>query len=294
MDIYKSLLDHSGIIFPFIGELGWEIMRFSGIIRNIKKHYPEKHIVVGSRLDRYDLYHKYIDDFIPIIIPHEDKYLANCYRLQGQPKDEYNDIIEAIREKYPNHYVFNPTIFSCQRNVFRFSDMDFNFTPRKENSQYINKFMKSDKPCIVISSRHREDIPVRNWGSGRWSELFKLIEKNDKFLVFMVGKYPTYIRPHPSYQNFICVENLCDEYTSIIGLTIEAIRSSVLTIASQTAAPLLSQLLGTPTLVWGHEKKRHSLEENLKNTPCLFIEDKTYSLSPQKIFDYILYLSGQI
>jgi ADP-heptose:LPS heptosyltransferase len=74
-----------------------------------------------------------------------------------------------------------------------------------------------------------------------------------------------------------------EEEWSLVGVIIEIIKNSVLTIGSQSGIPNLSNLLGTPTLQWGHERHEHSKTYNVKNTETIYIDDPLYNIDPHKI-----------
>ena len=80
---------------------------------------------------------------------------------------------------------------------------------------------------------------------------------------------------------------------SLIGLTIQAILSSKLTIGQQSSIPVLSNYLRTPTIMWGDEKHRHQVLENPFNTPCTFFEEKSsnYITDPKLICNKIIKLT---
>ena len=63
--IKQQLISKNSIIFgPNLMELGWEIMRWSGIAKFLRM--KGKEIIIWSFEDRYDLYHGKIDKFYPL------------------------------------------------------------------------------------------------------------------------------------------------------------------------------------------------------------------------------------
>jgi ADP-heptose:LPS heptosyltransferase len=133
-------------------------------------------------------------------------------------------------------------------------------------------------------------MSLRNWGEKKWKTLINLFERSGKFTVFILGKGPSYVRANNDYSNLFNVEDYIDYENDItdIGLCIEAIRASRMVIGVQSGAILLSNLLGTKTLMWGHEPKRHSVDENIKKTKCIAIDDPEYSSDPIEIYKMIL------
>lgn len=283
---YQEIIKHQKILFVHFGELGWEIMRFSGVIHKIKNDFPKKHIVVCSRQDRYDLYHNVADEFIDMPL---NGYVPNGYHLDCPTKIK-EDFLKQLKKKYPNHFIVDSSPWQLNRNIFKWNNMLFNYTPRSENKNIINEQINgSIKASITISPRHRDDIKLRNWGKSNWRNLYQSLVLTEKYNIFITGKSPDYILPILNKHKFIILEDLVESNTntSLIGLTIEAIKASKLTIGSQSSIPLLSQLLKTPILSWGNEKKRHEKDENIFNTRTTFIEDKDYTTRPTIIFDNI-------
>ena len=75
--------------------------------------------------------------------------------------------------------------------------------------------------------------------------------------------------------------------TSISGLTIAAIKRSVLTVGSQSGIPNLSNLIGTPTLQWGNQKHLHEKVYNVKNTQTIFLDDHEFKIPCEKVVDHM-------
>lgn len=292
-EIENELKKKDNIVFgPFIGELGWEILRWSGFVRWYKKTNPEKNIVVSTRSDRYDLYHNSVDDIDLFRIENDYvNYTPNCYKCDTLPDKMYDLIIHGINKKYPGYYIFDPKKFACNRNMFNFQEMDFNYTPHEDNSKIIRKVVKENlnKKIITISSRHREDskrTSKRNWGLNNWEELYNFLNITNKYLVFVAGVSPTYHKARSVYNNLINLEDYKSNVNLIsdIGLTIEAIKQSDMVIGTQSAAILLSNLLKTPTFFWGDEIERHAVVENIFSTPCFYLEDLFYKSSSVDVY----------
>lgn len=306
--IDKSILDkHDKIIFgPFLGELGWEIRRWSGFVRWYKKNNPEKEIIAATRNDRTDLYYGTVDEIITVNIEDDyNQYRPNMYRLENLPNQMKQNILNEIRQKYKNHYIFETPWNTNNRELFDINEMDLNYTPSEESQIIIDNCIKLSKKRIpiVISSRHRFDLEsfgensdnvrVRNWKIDNWNKLIEGLDDIKRYLIFIAGKSPAYVIPDRNQsKTLIVLEDLIRPYdrVSIIGLTIEAIKRSKLTIGQQSAIPILSNLLKTPTLMWGDEKQRHQVIENPYKTECTFIEEQTsnYVTKPELIIHNVM------
>jgi hypothetical protein len=283
MDILTDLKTKNNILFgPFVGEVGWEIFRWSGFVRKYKSDHPNKKIIVCSRNDMYDLYNGYIDEFVPLEIQNEkpDCYLAR--NLQN-----HDEILKSLTEKYPNYYILNPSQFGLNRNVFGVSDMSFELTPREKNIAIIESIVFGiNKSILVIAPRHRQDETKRNWGVDRWMKFYELIFKSKEYFTIIAGKSPSFVVPPKNY-GFYILEEFVDDQSSLIGLTTEAIKRSKLTIGSQSSIPQLSLLLKTPVISWGNQKRRHSIDENIMRTKCVFFDDPKYTIDPSIIFQEV-------
>jgi len=300
----KEISENDKIAFgPFIGELGWELYRWCGFVRWVKNTYYDKKIYAITRSERIDLYSNNVDDIIPFDIDGDyHKYRPNMYRLDYFSPSDFKNLFKIITDVIDNDIHIIKTINTPNRNIFDFDKMDFNFKPRANNKGIIynilNKKKYINKIPIVISPRHRIDLEKgkeRNWREDYWNDLFELIEKSEKFICFIPGLSGSILKPDESLESFIILEDYLfpQHETSLIGLTIEAIKASKLTIGQQSAIPILSNYLKIPTLMWGHEKHRHLVLENPFKTQCDFYEEKTlsYKTDYRVIFNKILALT---
>jgi len=295
MDTQKVLELNKVVFGPFIGELGWELFRWAGYIRWVKQQYPEKDVVVATRSDRVDLYRGSVNEIYTFdILGDYSKYKPNCYALNAYPASERNRLIDRIKEMYPNHTLIPPPD-TGSKNFFKNEQMVYNFAPHKDNKIVIDSCLIGGKIPIVISPRHRLDVKSRNWIESYWEDLYALLDRDQLFKIFIVGKSPTIAKPDSSmYECITVVENLIADNEGLvitdIGLTIEAIKASKITVGQQSALPILSNYLSVPTLMWGHEEKRHTLKENPLGTKCMFVAERgtDYMTSPAVIYEHIM------
>jgi len=293
----EDLDGYSEFVFgPFVGELGWEIQRWAGYVRWFKQQNPEKKVYIVTRKGREDLYEGSVDGISSVIF-NEDYTQAlrpNMYRLDGLQQVYYDSIISDIRGWFPNAFLVRPPN-SNRRDFFPLNEMDFEFTPRENNYKIITYILNehTTRIPVVIAPRHRLDLGKtnrpRNWIVAYWHSLYETINNTEGYVVFIAGKNPSYVRPqNKSLSAFYVLEDLVQDVpdVSLIGLTIEAIKSSIVTIGQQSSIPVLSNLLGTPTIMWGDEKKRHRDIENPRNTQCTFFKEPSacYTRLPESIF----------
>ena len=294
---FNQLKNKRSVIFFSHFELGWELFRWAGFVRQYKLNNPKIRVCAATRENRSDIYYGTVDNIYTFNIKDDYvKYRANMYSLDYWPKREYDKLIGKIKTKFRTSYLVLPPKNTVGRDLFQQSEMDFNFTPRPENAKIIKNILSNynERIPICISPRHRTDStkPTRNWKKEYWDELFKMIKKTNKYIVFILGATSSYIRPRNNYDHFIIIEDLVNSRkdVSVLGTSIEAIKHSVLTIGQQSAIPILSNYLKKPVISWGHEKVRHQVRENPYNTKCIFFEEASvqYTTSPKIIFKNIL------
>ncbi len=289
----------SRVIFfgPFVGELGWELFRWSGFIRWFKQKHPNKKIIVATRSGREDLYYGVADKIHTFDIPGDYKSRKpNMYRMDGLPEPEYQKLLNGFTAQHRNALVVEAPRGTNNRNVFRRNLQNFRIAPHPDNTALIRNLTKKkgSKKIISISPRKRTDLVpggrmhTRNWAAGHWEELFELISESNEYLGIVLGRFPTFIRPPTSLKNLIVLEDHIEgDNVTAIGATVATIKSSVLTVGQHSAIPLLSNYIKVPTLMWGEDRQRHTVAENPFNTPCLFIDDKAFNIAAGVVFSYL-------
>jgi len=277
---------------PFIGELGWEILRFSPLVPYHKKHNPDAKIVVLTRPDRFDLYGEYADILVSLNI--DGKYKADCYRAIGFPMEEYKQLTDRLYNQFSKKFNIITHIFPnisgknfANKNQYSQKQLKYKWKPRLANGEAIKNYILNDKQSIVLAPRFRDGLR-RNWP--HWKELYDLISNHDiykKYNFIICGKPPDYI---PDEKNrFYDINKIkLNSEISTIGLTIEAIKRSILTVGSQSGIPNLSMMMGIPVLEWGHQRHLHESTYNVKKTKIYFLDDMKYNLDPKIIFSKMI------
>lgn len=277
---------------PYIGELGWEILRFTPHVLYKKENYK---LIVCTREDRYDLYGKNCHEFIPLDIEGDYTiYKGDCFKLIDYPEEDYYNLADRINKEISEKYKIVKHIFPDirigsynKKDLYHENEKVYKFEPRPENRRLVDEYINNGKKTITISPRFREGIK-RNWP--HWNEFFDLIHNSelfDKFNFVICGKRPEYVSDEKN--RFYDINDIKQSNkTSLIGLTIEIINKSILTIGSQSGLPNLSNLLGTPTLQFGNEKWQHEKTYNINRTKTTFIPDTKYSIKPENLFKHLI------
>ena len=118
---------------PFVGEMGWEILRFAPHVlwTKIKKYKSKVKLIVLTRSDRFDLYGEHADILEPLKLNEEGK-IQDCFRLTGFNKKEYHEIAKQFYKKYYTKYSIVDHIY-----------------PELENKQFLNKNQYPTNKTII-------------------------------------------------------------------------------------------------------------------------------------------------
>ncbi len=282
------------LVGPCIGEMYWEFGRFVPYVIWKKTYqYQEVPFIVLTRPQMFDAYTGYASILIPLNIPGDGtRYKANCFRLDDFPQDAYNYIIDSFKKQYSSFQILDhiiPDISKKQflnKNQFPKDKLLFNYKPRKENYMVLDESL-DNRPYVILAPRYREGMK-RNWG--HWQTLYDMIFENKdlirKYNFIICGKSPDYVPD--KRDRFFDINSIVNNKTSLIGITIEAIKRAKLTIGSQSAIPNISLLLKVPVLEWGHQRYLHTIDYNPFKTKVTFIEDMDYNIKPERIYNEIL------
>lgn len=283
------------ILFSNVSELGWEILRYSPLVSYYYKLYHKDNIkfIIMTNKDRFDLYGEKADILVPLP-EFLNQYKADCFRLIGFKNEEYIKLMKQFKKQFEKRFNIIEHVYPniskrnfANKNQFPIKNMIFDWKPRVENCNVINDYLPNNKPLITIAPRYRSGFR-RNWPN--WNEFYDLIYDNKKLKKFnfvLCGKNPDYIPDNKNRFYDINKIELNDDI-STIGLTIETIKKSILTIGSQSSIPNLSSLLGIKTLMFGHQKHLHQNIYNVKKTSICFIEDMKYNMKPQELINSMI------
>jgi len=285
-----------------LGELWWEFANFAPHIiwkRMIQyKDRSDIEFISMTRPDRFDIYGLYSNIFVPLKIDGDGlRYRANGFRLDGFSEGMYNLLVTYFKEQYTNRYSTIELVYPkisgktyVNRHQFPLDEMLFSYLPRSENLKIAEESLPEDKKIVVLAPRFRFGFK-RNWPF--WQEFYDMLYSSkdlmSKFFFVICGKKPDYTPD--KYNRFLDINNIqLGEYSSLVGLTIEILRSAILTIGSQSGLPNISLMLGTPVLEWGHERQFHTVDYNLRGTKIKFIDNVKYDLSAKRVLDETLYI----
>jgi len=296
--VLLKLKPYKKIVFgPFIGEFGWEVSRWCGFVRWYCKKHPEKIIVVYTRESSKDFYLNLGNNVrIETMVLKNDytKFLKPmCYKLNGSLADKVKTRhMRQAKSKYPGFFIFTPMNKRCKRNLFHPKYYDFKFKNDEKVINIIKDFKKEHKgkKLIAIAARHRTDINYRNWVEDHWDKLFDMIEEDPKLCALVLGQTSSMFISKKKRDSIKYLTEFNNGLDPSVGLTIEAIKNADITIGPQTGSIILSNAIGVQTLFWGHEIKRHAIDENYSGVTSVGILDKKkrqYVTKPEKVFEEI-------
>ena len=288
----------SAVLFgPAVGELYWEAARFVPHFiwkkRKQLKSSKDVKFIVFTRPERFDLYGLYSDILVPLRIEGDGKdYIPNCFRMDNFPQNYFDELVIKFRENYASRFNILEHIYPKvdkqhfqMKYQFQRQQMDYKYFPRRVNYDLVEKNIPKDKQLISLAPRYRNGLR-RNWK--RWQEFYDLLYNSDlrqKYNFVICGKDPDYVPDMK--KRFYDVNYLIDSTldASSIGIVIEVLKRSILTIGSQSGIPNISLLIGTPAIEFGHQKRLHTVDYNIRKTKVHFIDDPKYQLSPETLLE---------
>ena len=289
-------MENAVLFGPFVGEMYWEAGRFAPMLPfyKIKKYAKQKpKFIILTREERFDLYGRYADILVPLRIDGDyQKLQPNCFRLNGYPQTEFDQLSRTFVKKYKGQYkilehVVPDVSKGCflNKNQFPVKDMLFKYKPRVENYELMNRYLPKDgKPLVILSPRFRKGFK-RNWN--RWPDFYDKLFADKKlmnnFNFIICGKEGEYI---PDSKNRFYDMNKVKpgKKSSLIGLLLVVMEKACFTFGSQSAIPNISLLYNVEVLEFGCQKNLHTKTYNHKNTPITFIDDRKYNIEVDRIY----------
>jgi len=282
---------------PFVGEFYWEAGRFAPMLPAMRaREYKGRDVkyIIYTRPERFDLYGKYADILVPLRIEGDyDTKMPECFRLIRFSKESVDKLARKFNAKYNNgkcnilKHIY-PNVAKgkfVNKNQFPRKKMLFKFNPRDENYTLVDQFLpKNNKKNVVLAPRFRKGFK-RNWK--RWPEFYDMLAAdkrlNDAYNFIICGKKGEYV---PDEKNrFLDMTNIeMSANSSLVGILLVILEKSIFTFGSQSAIPNISLLRGVEVLVFGCQKRLHTITYNVKNTPITFIENRKYNIEPKLIF----------
>lgn len=250
---------------PFVGEFGWELFCWQGILRDISKNYDHIHIVCMPGKEVL-----YQDFATTIEIWSPETYIPdgpfNTGITKDYPMPTYDCDYIGPNTKLTQYHSHNGTY---QPNV---------------NQQYVIFGNKVDiKYDIVLHARSTDKVGTenRNWPEEYWNELVLKIKL----------KYPTIrIASIGTKQAALHINNTTDLRDISLNELTDILYSSKLCIGPSSGPMHLASLCKTPHLVWSPEinRIRYNTAWNPHNTTVEFLLAENWIPSVQEVENLII------
>lgn len=269
-DQEKLFIDEPCVASMFQGEFGWFISRWVGYLRHLKfEVYKDHKFLLVCPIQ----YKPLVQDFVDVIVDLPDEFrelkletdcfeapLPNSPAGSLTPPKVYADMIAYMRQ-FCNR---EKTVEALPPRGCAFEVT--NLLPQifcKYSSPPIN----IDKPIISVFPRYRDRSSNRNVPPFVWKEVVDSLVASG-FLVVLGGT------PNGSCLADYINENVVnlipykedDKLAQIMGY----LNNSICSLSSQSGLTHLSLACDTPSYIIGHEKERHTIEENRLDTPTSF------------------------
>ena len=163
---------------PFLGELSWEFYRFAPYAIHLKKHNPDKKVVVLTRKDRFGLYGIYADILIPLRIQNDANFSQVGFGLENYRIEFYDTLKKYFFEKYSKRFEiidhFCPLIHSWYKNIrwqFPRNEMDYDFQSQKKVCDAADSIIRETD--VIVDYDAVGFIDVGKYKEVEASDLFK-------------------------------------------------------------------------------------------------------------------------
>jgi hypothetical protein len=261
-------VDEECVIGFWVGEIGWFLQRYQGLLRYAKHniHKDHKFILFCSKH-----LHPFVNDFVyaSVELPQEFTNLkleTDCYEsvIPGSPSGSLMppNVYTALVEEFRTHY-------NADKAIEMFPPRGCNWWVDSQPQvfcQYKTDKILSEKPIIVVFPRARARASNRNIPSFVWYELVSNLQKHAT--VVLAGT--------PSgacladYEGEGVINLISYNEPDKTEKIIKYLNSAQMSVSSQSGGTHISLLSGCPSYIIGHESERHSILENRLNVPVSF------------------------
>jgi glycosyltransferase involved in cell wall biosynthesis len=285
----------------FVGELGWEYLRFQGRFRKyiLEKQLEEDiRVFICTSEGRHPLYHD-IYNFRGYF-SHKWWFYLNSGRFgkyNGFGKENFTDknmedllgwIGEVLKQTYD---IYDCEFFYPERLGIDYSvNAEIQYMRRLKPSfdafqtwYKLKRDYNIDRNDKIIAVFPRLKNDKRNWSKENYVELINKLRESGNFVVVGGASGISY--------TFNFMQDKIIDLTKFpncqtLDLLLAALEDCFITIGSQSALPLISLGQGIPTIMFGCEPIRHKNYYNWAKTSCTFIESQGYDISVDEILEY--------
>ena len=253
---------------PWVGEFGWELFCWQGIVRSISKDFDR--VIVIGRPGHSIIYEDFCDDFI--------EFDPMSYHTDGWRCKSVVDHMPLISSIAHDKWI-DGTKFDIGARYTQSGIVD---SKGLWDKQTFHKY-SSDRPTtpydLIIHARYKQSgyqSGERNWSEHKWD---LLVDKLKHLSIASIGTPLSSLHIKGT-----------DDYRGIpLKDTINLICCSGLVVGPSSGPMHLSSLCGTTHLVWStsYNKNRYESSWNPHNTPVHFYDKQGWDPSVDNIFNLI-------
>jgi len=263
-------IDEPCVAFFFCGEVGWFLQRTQGYYRYLKlNEYQDRKFILMANIQ----FHVFVNDFVAYTIDLPQEFYDLGLETDGYeapypdsppgsltPPDVYAALIEYFRNFYNVEKAIEIwTPRGCETKWI-------NFQPQTFTRYRTDTVIESERPIITVFPRGRSRAPQRNVPEFVWKETVDRLRQD--FTVVLCGTPSGASLVDYDADNVINTINYVGD--DKMDKTIEYICNSVCTISSQSGPTHISLFCECPSYIIGHERERHTENENRFSTPTSF------------------------
>ena len=198
---------------------------------------------------------------------------------------DYGRLLQYFRQFYdPSTTQEIRTPRGCTFILTSFYQQKINKLISSENAIKKKTSLVGNHPYVVISARGRSRSSFRNWPEQNWEILCHsiLTQHPELYLVIIGAPNGSFLK---RFGGDRVVNAIFTPKEESIDLSIALLNDAVCSITSQSGSTHLSLQSLCPSLIIGHERQRHAVDENYLKAPVMFVETKNYDVNPKFVFD---------
>jgi len=287
------------LIGVFVGELGWEYLRYQGYFRRYARLNCFKEQGDECIAFTYFGHELFYHDFCSAVFSHES-WLDGRREIIGPPhafghmqmsSAVYDSLCQYIlnvvshyydHAQYDIEFVKHPLGVAHRANYFLQDFVEFSVSEKEIMSIWIQlekKYLIPDAQIVCVFPRMKGD--KRDWGAGNYENLIESLLGYGFGVVICGHPQQSFCTDMETRYGLLNLTEFPRRY--ILPLTICALAKSAFAFGGQSALPLISLGQGVPTVMWGCEPRRHSQIYNWRKTACLFLPSQQYDISPKEV-----------
>lgn len=254
---------------PWVGEFGWELMNWQGLLRKLSRYYDE--VIVSCRRGNEALY----EDFCSRFAFHRIHGNSNCHLVSGM--SDYREVERIIESIPPGADHLPPLKYVPSR------DQEFiRYGKRGEARQ----------TDVLVHARGKAGVAHRNWDVERWNELLKQLDAAGLRTGCIGLKKDT-----------LELKGVADFRGMSLSDTLDLMASTRLIVGPSSGPMHLAALCGTPHLVWtdrrSYTMRKTSREKyehwwNPLGTKVTVIDDEGFDPAVERIAAEVKALAGSM